>query len=205
MKRAVIVINGELSSFKRELIRKDDLLVAVDGGLRRILRLGLKPDLVIGDMDSVPKSELKKSFTVVVDNDEDRTDLEAAIDYVVKKGFKQIVVVGFLGRRIDHMVSGLMALSGQLRRFKAVKIVEGNQEIYLVKNELEIKGKKGDLVSLVPLRGNCSGVSTRGLKYVLNEAILKLNKSRGVSNVMLGKKAVVEVGSGLLMVVLTQI
>ena len=99
------------------------------------------------------------------------------------------------------MISNLLMMADLIDKVSKLMIIEGQQEIYVIKDRLEIKGKKGDLVSLIPLLKDCQGVMTKGLKYQLQGSSLKFGKSRGVSNVMLGKKAEIRVKKGKLLVV----
>ncbi len=193
MKRAVIFINGELTDVSRLRLKKSDLLIGVDGGAKHILN----PDLIIGDLDSL-KTVPENTPVIKYPVDKDFTDTELALQYCEKQNINEVVLVGLLGRRIDHLMANLMSLS----KYK-FKIIEGNQEIFIVKNKSKIKGKPGDLISLIPLLGDCRGVSTVGLKWRLQGRILQVGSSLGVSNVMLGKSASVSLKKGCLLVVHT--
>jgi len=208
MKRAVILSNGDLADVSqlKEMIKPSDFVIAANGGSKHCKTLGIVPDLVIGDLDSLDKKleqewEKKNVGIISYPTDKDWTDTELALKYVVKQGFKEIVLAGFLGKRIDHVISNLLMMADLIDKVDKLMIIEGQQEIYVVKDRLEIKGKQGDLVSLIPLLGNCQGVTTKGLKYQLQGSTLKFGKSRGVSNVMLGKKAEIGVEKGKLLVV----
>jgi len=196
MNRAVIFINGELADASRLRLKKSDLLIGVDGGTKQIYKLGLKPDMVIGDLDSI--KAIPKDVPVLKLIDQDKTDTQKALEYVVKLGYKEIILTGFLGRRLDHLIANLMSLSKY-----NFKIVEGNQEIFICRDKLNISGKKNDLVSLIPLFEDSQGVTTVGLKWSLQVRNLQAGSSLGVSNVMLGKSARVSLKKGCLLVVHT--
>ena len=199
MKRAVIFINGELGDVSRLRLKKSDLLIGADGGTKHILKLGLKPNIIIGDLDSI-KAVPKDTPVIQFPVDKDKTDTELALEYVVKLGYKEVVLIGFLGRRLDHMVSNLMLLASMPIK---ITIIEGNQEMFFCRDKLNISGKKNDLVSLIPLLGDCQGVTTVGLKWSLQVWNLQVSSSRGVSNVMLGKSARVGLKTGCLLVIHT--
>lgn len=197
MKRAVIFINGELGDVSRLRLKKSDLLIGVDGGTKHIYKLGLKPDMVIGDLDSIkaiPKDIPVLKFSI----DKDKTDTELVLQYCQKIKAKEVIVVGLLGRRLDHLIANLMSLSKY-----NFKIIEGNQEIFFCRDKLNISGKKNDLISLIPLSGDCQGVTTVGLKWNLQVRNLQVGSSRGVSNVMLGKSAQISLKTGCLLVIHT--
>lgn len=193
MKRAIIFSNGELADISRLKIKKTDLLIGVDGGTKQIL----KPDIIIGDFDSL--TAIPENVPLIMHpKDKDFTDTELALQFCEKQNIKEVILVGFLGRRLDHLIANLMSLSKY-----NFKIIEGNQEIFLIKNKAVIKGRPGDLISLIPLLGDCIGVTTAGLEWGLQGSTLKVGSSRGVSNVMLGKSASISLKKGCLLVVHT--
>ncbi|MDZ4228904.1 MAG: thiamine diphosphokinase [Patescibacteria group bacterium] len=193
VKRAVLFVNGDLAKLPRLKLRQTDFLIGVDGGTRLIRRLGLKANIIIGDFDSFPRPP---SGAMVIKSSQDLTDTELALDYCVKKGFKEIILVGILGRRLDHLLTNIFLGS----RFN-LTIIEGRQTLYFVRDKLVLHGHPGDLVSLIPLLGNCHGVITTGLKWRLQGETLKAGYGRGVSNVMTGKTARVYLKKGRLLVV----
>jgi thiamine pyrophosphokinase len=174
-------------------LKKSDFLVGVDGGTWLIHRLGRRPDLVVGDFDSLPQP---KNGRVLFKESQELTDTELAVDYCRKHGYKEIVLVGVLGRRLDHLLANLFLAS----RFQ-LTIYEGNQVLHFVSGStgLNLEGKPGDLVSLIPL-SDCAGVTTMGLKWPLQGESLKVGTGRGISNVMLGKKATIRLKKGRLLV-----
>src|SRR3989344_1043184 len=192
VKRAVLFINGDLARLPRLYLKKSDFLIGVDGGTKLILRLMRRPDLVIGDFDSYPKPKAKSVFK----QSQELTDTEFALDYCVKHGFKDIVLVGVLGSRLDHLLTNIFL--GYRFNFT---IIEGQQTLYFVTTRIILVGKPGDLVSLIPLFGDCFGVTTFGLKWRLQGDSLKFGFGRGVSNVMTGKTCRVRLKKGLLLVV----
>ncbi len=112
------------------------------------------PDLIIGDFDSLKK--IPPNIPVIkYPEDKDFTDAELALQFCQNIKTKEVVLVGLLGRRLDHLIANLMSLSKY-----NFKIIEGNQEIFLCRDKLKIFGKKNDLISLIPLLGDCQGVTT---------------------------------------------
>ncbi len=193
MKRAVIFINGELADISRLKIKKTDLLIGVDGGTKQIL----KPDIIIGDFDSL--TVIPENVPLIMyPKDKDFTDTELALQFCEKQNIKEVILVGFLGRRLDHLIANLMNLSKY-----NFKIIEGNQEMFLIKNKAVVKGRPGDLISLIPLLRDCLGVTTVGLKWRLQVRNLQVGSSRGVSNMMLSKSARVSLKKGYLLMVHT--
>lgn len=193
-KRAVIFVNGELADLSRLKIKKTDLLIGVDGGTKLIK----KPELIIGDLDSIKR--IPRGIKIIKKPDQEQTDTEMALEYCRKQKIKEVILVGLLGRRLDHLLANIM----NLIKFK-FKIIEGNQEISLVTSRSDLEGSRGDLVSLIPILSDCNDVTTKGLKWSLQGRTLKLGESRGVSNVMLSKTASVSLKKGCLLVVKTNL
>lgn len=111
-----LVANGKISKPKLlvDKIRAYPYLIAVDGGLNHCHKLGLKPDLIIGDLDSADKKILPlfdKVEKQVFPADKDKTDLELAIEYALEQGATRITVFAALGNRIDHTLVNIHLLS----------------------------------------------------------------------------------------------
>jgi len=105
-KRALLFLNGKIKNFSKikKIINKTDLLIGVDGGTKHILKLGLKPNYIIGDLDSyTPKN---KTIPVIkYPTDKDFTDSELAIKFVIEKKYREIIIFAFAGDRLDHMIA----------------------------------------------------------------------------------------------------
>jgi len=186
-----------------------DMFIAADSGAATALEYGCTPRIVVGDFDSLDEllledlskrgSEIRRA---VVEKDE--TDTELAVQAAIDEGATQITLVGALGgARFDHTMANILLLAG----FESVPItlVDGPSMCWLVRGpgSSAIDGKVGDLVSLLPLSGDASGVRTYGLYYALNGEALSFGKPRGVSNVLIEEHAGVSVESGVLLVIYT--
>lgn len=185
-----------------------DLIVAADGGAAQALAFGLEPDLVIGDMDSMPfevrdRLEAQECRFIVHPRAKDETDLELALTHAAELGATEILVLGALGGRLDHTLANLLLLAHPVLEGIRVRIVDDNQRAELVRGgeELILRGQPGDLISLLPLAGDCHGVSTSGMAWPLNDDVLHFGFSRGVSNEMVGTEASLYLHQGLLLVV----
>jgi thiamine pyrophosphokinase len=200
--RIVIIANGWLNQPLQ--LQPDEILIAADGGARHCLELGLTPRFVIGDLDSLDDSHLQKltalgSQIVRYPARKDFTDLELAIQYALKLGATEIVIQAALGARWDQTIANLLlpaAFTGV-----HVHLVDGNQEIHLVRDaeELLLHGQPGDTVSLISLSPQTRGITTQNLEYPLQDETLYLGSTRGVSNVLLDKQAKIYVKEGLLL------
>jgi thiamine pyrophosphokinase len=209
--RAVILANGDLPNPEaaRALIKLGDRLIAADGGMQHLGRLGLQPDILVGDMDSLEPGLLARLEragvrTVRYPTHKDETDLELALQLAVAEGCRELLVVGALGGRLDHTLGNLSLLRDPGLSGCTVRLDDGLQEVFWITDQAELHGAPGDVVSLLPLQGEVSGVTTEGLEYPLHAETLYPYKTRGISNVMTGAHARVTITSGSLLCVHTR-
>jgi thiamine pyrophosphokinase len=205
---AVIVANApDLDATPHaERIRAADLLVAADGGALPLLRLGLSPQLVIGDLDSLDaaaEAELRRLGVELrrFPRAKDETDLELALLLAAERGAERVDVLGALGGRWDHTLANVAMLDMPELRGRQVRLLDGNQTLFAVRDAAPLEGQRGDTVSLLPLTPEARGVTTAGLLYPLTDATLRYERARGVSNVLLDPPGRVSLREGLLLVV----
>jgi thiamine pyrophosphokinase len=207
MTRILIFANGELPSLEaaRGLVRVDDLLIGADGGTRYILELGLTPHSIVGDLDSVSfdlQPLIDKGVQIAqFPGDKDETDLELTINHALTFHPDQIVIVAALGERLDQTLGNIGLISDMRLSSLDVRIDDGVEEALFCRDQVQVRGRSGDLVSLIPWQGEVAGVRTEGLKWPLKSETLYPQKTRGISNEMLGAEATVTIDSGLLLVV----
>lgn len=207
--RFIIIAGGQAHEQDgQRWIEEGDFVIGADGGAARALAWGRIPDLVIGDMDSLPDEdrtalEAQGCRFVVHPRAKDETDLELALTYAAAEGAREIIVLGALGGRLDHLLANLLLLSRPEMAGISVRIVENRGEALLIRGgEVAcLTGKPGDLVSLLPLGGDVQGVITTGLAWSLHGETLRFGLTRSVSNEMTASAARVEVDKGYLLVV----
>lgn len=204
--RALIFANGLLPDVEavRKLVEAGDVLYAADGGASHILRLGLLPGQVVGDLDSLPIEDLERLQTAGVriirhPQDKDRTDLELTLNSALADGHKTIVILAALGGRLDMTLGNLSLLTRPDLRLIDIKLDDGIEQAFFVRDEVSITGKAGDIVSLLPWGGIVEGVTTVGLRWPLDGEDLKPHESRSISNEMQTSEAKIQIGSGLLL------
>lgn len=195
--RALIVANGELPAVALVVERAAlaGFVVAADGGADGALACGVKPDAVVGDLDSISTEarRLLGSTRLHHDADPERTDLQKALEHALARGANRIDVVGWAGGRVDHMLANLSV--PVLARGRAdVRLVDDWFEVRLVDGRAIVAALPGTVVSLVAI-GRCEGVTTRGLRWELTDATLDFS-SRGVHNEVRFSPAAVSARSG---------
>jgi len=205
-KRIIIFANGDLPNLEkaRALLRDDDFIIAADGGIRHVLALGRTPNVIVGDLDSVPANfEISKfdNEVILYPKDKNETDLELAIQHALTLNPEQIIILAALGGRLDQTLGNISLLSDLRLLTFNFRLDDGIEEVFFCHDHVEIRGIAGDLVSLIPWQGEVTGVVTTDLKWVLQNETLYPHKTRGISNEMIGNTAAVQIGSGLLLVV----
>jgi thiamine pyrophosphokinase len=208
MPRCIIFANGILPDLDsaRRLIRPDDLILAADGGTRHALDLGLFPSAIIGDLDSITSEERRKMKDADVQliqhpRDKNETDLELALNHAIELGYREIIIVAALGGRLDQTLGNLSLLTDPRLSTFDIRLDDGVEQVFFCRDRSEVKGRRGDLVSLIPWGGEVRGIRTQGLRWPLSDETLLPHKTRGISNEMLGETASVEIESGLLLII----
>lgn len=205
--RAIIFVNGDLPNpdAARKLLRDEDYIVAADGGTRHALKLGLLPSVIIGDLDSLGSVNLPASIeTLQFPVDKDETDLELALLYAREHGFDEILLIGALGGRIDQTLGNLSLLSDPAWDGVDVRIDDGAEEVFFARKQAQIQGRIGEVVSLIPWRGDVRIARTEGLRWSLRNEILFAHQTRGISNELTAENAHVEIEDGLLLIIHTR-
>lgn len=200
-RRALIIANGDPPKKQRLelLVKRAGIVICADGGANAALKMGVTPDVIVGDLDSIHAEALVKFRKVPIheDRDDQTTDLEKAIAWAVESKYDHITVVGASGKRLDHSVGNL----GVLRKFypdAIILFVDDWGELCYVGREHTFEAQKRDVVSLIPLN-RCEGVSTQGLKYALDDEGLELGVREGTSNVVVTSPVVIKVRKGHLL------
>jgi len=204
--RIILFANGELPALEniRALLTNDDILVAVDGGLSHMERLGLTPHLIIGDLDSADPEQIQayrakgvevRTFTA----DKNETDLHLALDAAIVLAPAAIRVVAALGGRLDQTLANIFLLTRPDLAEHDIRLVDGSTEVFLIHHSAEISGESGQRVSLLPLNGPVTGIHTDGLQYPLKNDTLFPEKTRGISNRMNSTTARISIQSGTLL------
>jgi thiamine pyrophosphokinase len=216
LKRAVIFANGVIYDARKikEQIVSSDFLLAVDGGHHHLKSLGLIPDLVIGDLDSIQKAELDQLHNLGVEilqfpPEKDETDLELALREIAIRGYSNLMIVAGLGGRLDQTLGNLSLLKSPYLANSLIKMDDGSEEVWNLEKStypegLQIIGQIGDVVSLLSFGSVAKGIVTEGLKYPLAGEELLPYQTRGISNEMTGGRANVSLSEGELIVIHTR-
>ncbi|HSH21268.1 MAG TPA: thiamine diphosphokinase [Candidatus Caenarcaniphilales bacterium] len=190
------------------------LVVAADGGARKAELLGLLPDVVVGDMDSLAPETLAGLERRGVElqrhsPEKEASDTELAVQEALRRGATELVILGALGgTRFEHTLANVLLLTLPDLAGRNVALVDGPTTVRAIgssgPDRLELDGQPGDLVSLLPLTAHVEGVTTTGLAYALSGETLEQGTSRGLSNLLDDQQATIATSIGRLAIVHTR-
>lgn len=212
MKQVFVISGGSIEdSFAIRVIEKNEpeLLIAADSGMDFFYRSGIKPDVIVGDFDSVKPEplayfrELPEIEFCELNPMKDDTDTEFAIRLAIKRGAEQITILGGTGSRIDHVLGNIELLGIGLQEQVSITILDAHNRIRMVDRGIAIRKEEqfGDYVSLIPYTSEVAGLTLRGFKYPLLDYCLKGFCSLGISNEIVEEEAVITFDKGILLVI----
>lgn len=209
--KVVVVASGRLETTDVAHLGDADLVIAADGGAASLDAFGWLPDVLVGDMDSVGAvlvERLEEANTEVERHpaDKERSDTELALETALARGGTEIVLLGAIGgERLDHELANLLLLADPGLAGRDVRIESGSSTARVLRagERRALVGSVGDLVSLLPIGGDATGVTTDGLRWSLESARLGFGRSRGLSNEIVSTPASVSLERGTLLVVET--
>lgn len=206
--RTVVVATGgdPVDPSTRGSLPDAERVIVADSGLAIADALGLRVDLVVGDLDSVEPSALARAQAAgaTVEQhrpDKDATDLELALRAAQRDGATKIVVVGGAGGRFDHVLANVSALCSPSLAGITVEALIGRARLTVIWERAVLAGLPGEYVSLLPIGGPAEGVVTSGLRYPVQGETLSPGSTRGVSNEFAAPVATIALTSGVLLAV----
>jgi thiamine pyrophosphokinase len=205
---SVLIANGLIQSPElfKDILVKADYIISVDGGLKYLDALGVNPDLLLGDFDSAGEGILEKYASIekrTFPKRKDATDSELAIEVAVQANPKELVLLGMTGKRLDHGLTNLHLLKKIPSSINAYVLDEHNK-VYYCNGDFKTQGNIGDMLSIIPITREVSGIKTKGLEYPLNDETLYFDGSRGVSNVIKDSEIEIETKSGEFFIILSK-
>lgn len=182
-------------------------VIGVDGGSDFLHHIGYRPDLIIGDLDSIDphtKADYIQRGVEILEYppDKDETDTQLAVAIALEMGATAIDIYGGVGSRFDHSYGNLLLLNELLAKEIPATIINSEQCITLIDQELHLHLPMGTTVSILSFSNACEGVTLEGFQYPLKDATLRLsNPGYGISNVTSESAQRISLKKGVLMVV----
>jgi len=205
----IIIDHGKLRKIllSRYCVPERTMVISVDGGLSNTFRMGFKPDLVVGDMDSIDRSKDKESSVfdevehITSNPHKDQSDTQLAVDHAVKLDMQSIFITGATGGRIDHTLANILLLASPGLNDIACSIITQDSEISALGSSASITGRPGKIISIFSLTPYTYFESTSGLKYPLSEEKLYFSPVRGLSNSFTEESAEIKIREGRLLII----
>ena len=183
---ALIIANGQSCSFELmgQLLEWSPVVMVLDGAIHRVLELGIKLDIVLGDFDKIENwDELlanQQPVEVVHTPDQNKTDLEKGLDFLSAKGHKAVNILWATGKRADHHINNLSTLAKYKDQITIV-MLDDHSRIFNLPNQFTKWYPANQNISLIPL-GSVFGLTTKGLTYNLQNEDLHLGIRTSSSN-----------------------
>ncbi len=194
----------------RERLPRAELVVAADSGLHHAAALGLRVDVVVGDLDSIDAEQLAaaRADGVRVEHhprDKDASDLELALATAVDLGAGRVVVVdGGTGPRVDHFLANALLLAHDRWRPLPIEASLGDAWVTVVRADeapRALSGSPGSIVTLLAVGGAAHGLTSTGLRWVLAESTLEPGSTRGLSNELVADAASLSLAAGVVLAI----
>lgn len=204
-KRGIIIASGECN-IEQMIAGEDDVVIAADGGLCHCKRLGLNPDYILGDFDSLADMSLLQEYSeeriVKLPCEKDDTDTLAALKFGLEKGITEFEIYGALGGRLSHTIANIQCLNYLKEHGAMGKISDEGIEMFLLKDEsCEIGKDVIGILSVFAMDSEARGVTIKGCKYEIEDVKLTSDYPLGVSNELVGKAPHISVREGSLLVI----
>lgn len=201
--RCVIVSAARISSYDtvKSYFKSDDYFIFCDAGLNHSEKLGVKPDLIVGDFDSHEKPETDIEI-ITLPTEKDDTDTVFAVKEAIKRGFDDFLLIGVIGERLDHTLGNVSILEYLANRNKTGLIIDDYSEMQLVSREEVEIDPSFSYFSLLSVFGEANGIFINNAKYPLNNATITSDYQYGISNEVLpNQTAHVRVENGKLLLI----
>ena len=203
MRRCVIVGGADISNYDRIIahIKSDDFVIFCDSGLKHMEKLAVKPSLIVGDFDSHENPQLDIE-TIVLPCEKDDTDTVFAVKEAIKRGYKEFLMIGVVGARLDHTLGNVYILELLDEIGLNGRIIDDYSEMELVTQEPAYVEDSYAYFSLINITGIAKGITIENAKYLLKDGEIKCGYQYGVSNeVLRGNKAKIFVNEGKLLLI----
>ena len=194
MKRCVILSAMDFDYSRLSKLHPDDLLICADNGYRHAVLLELRPELIIGDFDSLV-GEISDIPVLEYDCDKDDTDTLLAVKYGMERGYRSFLIYGALGGRLDHTLASLQTLAYIHKNGGECELIGAEERVIYIENTTVKLPKQGRYISVVA-DSPTAKVTLKGLKFPLEDIQLTNTLPLGVSNQFAEDKCEITVKDG---------
>ena len=185
-------------------IAAEDFVIAADGGYTFIKKAGIRVDALIGDFDSLDAGSIREKGSLFVQRlpvEKDRTDMLAALQYGLERGYSRFHIYGGTGDRLDHTIANIQCLGFLAGHGARGYLHDGGPVATAIRGEIRLASRRRGVISIFAIGGPAEGVWIQGLKYELSNARLTCDFPLGVSNAFTGRPVYIKAERGTLLVV----
>lgn len=205
MEKALIILNGNTGNELDTFNYNEYDVYCIDGGTKAAYRKSIKPVCIIGDLDSSENEIIdyfssKKVKIISFPSEKNESDFELGLKIISDNGYKEIVVIGGNGGRIDHTLLNIFLAAKYIKKGLNISFITQNEKIEFITGKKEIMNCKGKTVSLISTE-DCEGVTLGGFKYPLKNGNVCFGSTLGLSNIIEEEIATVEIKKGFLIVI----
>lgn len=203
MKKGICKIFAAGDFFGSISIDENDLIIAADAGYHHLEKIGIKPDILLGDFDTIGNIPDHQNI-ITFPCEKDYTDTELAISEGIKQGYTRFIVYGAIGgKRLEHTVANLTLATSYAERGYDITLTDGDYFIKALHNgKIDFPKEMTGFISLFTISGKAEGVTESGLKYPLENATLdSSNPTLCVSNEFTGTPSSVSVKNGTVIII----
>ncbi|MCG8641612.1 MAG: thiamine diphosphokinase [Desulfobacterales bacterium] len=209
--KCVIIAGGELVPTPRinRILKSGELIVCADGGARHLRSLDIQPHVLMGDFDSIHRDDLaflieKEVEIIEFPARKDLTDTELCVEWAIDQNVNEVVLLGAIGSRMDHTLANIFLLKKLADKGIFGRVINANNELLVIhdriRDQITLNGKKGEILSILPLSRTVTGITLEGFEYPLSEARIEMGSSLGISNCFARERVRIRIRKGILLV-----
>ncbi len=205
--KCVIIASGDLaySDDIVKIIKDAQMIISADGGAKHLRVLNILPHVMIGDFDSINSDDhlffkKKKIKILTYPLKKNYTDTDLCVSHALKHKASDITLLGVTGTRLDHTLANIFLLKKLALLNISARIIDKHNELYIVTDYLELKGKPDEFLSIIPITRAVSGITLTGLEYPLKNADMKMGDTLGISNVFKKFTVSISINKGIVIV-----
>lgn len=206
--KGLIVANGQINDLKllKKIADSVDYIICADGGANHVIKEKIKPNLILGDLDSIDEKTLKIFKKEEIEfakfpEKKDFTDTELAIQFLIDKGVDEIIFMGVIGTRFDHTMANILLLYKLLKRGIVGQVIDEKNTIYITDDILELRKENNTFVSVIPITNEGAKVTLKGFEYETNKERFAFASTYGISNEIIEEKGIIKVEEGICIVI----
>ena len=201
MGTCLIISGGDYSPLKDDI--GYDYVIACDLGYEHALKMGIKPDIMVSDFDSLDRSKFPADEIALLEFPvrKDDSDTMLAIKHALKEGYGHIVISCALGGRLDHTIANIQSMAYVAERGGVCEIISDKEYLRtFTGGELSLEKREGFSLSLFSITDRCTGVSISGSAYDCENVTLTNSFPLGISNYWKEERVTIRMTEGIMLI-----